>query len=86
MGFRFGRFYQIEATHRVNASDLRCLPQFEVRCDRQLSYVSEIEEQYAACGIPLGRSIAQIACNSVYWSISSTISLSKLPIIHLKCR
>ncbi|MEG4583431.1 hypothetical protein QUA71_28060 [Microcoleus sp. MON1_C5] len=28
MGFRFGRFYQIEATHRVNASDLRCLPQF----------------------------------------------------------
>jgi hypothetical protein len=28
MGFRFGRFYQIDASHRVNASDLRCLPQF----------------------------------------------------------
>ncbi|UNU22768.1 hypothetical protein D0A37_01750 [Microcoleus vaginatus HSN003] len=28
MGFRFGRFYQIEATYRVNASDLRCLAQF----------------------------------------------------------
>jgi len=28
MGFRFGRFYQIEVSHRVNASDLRCLPQF----------------------------------------------------------
>ncbi len=28
MGFRFGRFYQIETSHRVNGSDLRCLPQF----------------------------------------------------------
>ncbi|MEG4143696.1 MULTISPECIES: hypothetical protein [unclassified Microcoleus] len=28
ISFRFGRFYQIDARHRVNASDLRCLPQF----------------------------------------------------------
>jgi len=28
MGFGFGRFYQIDASHRVNASDLPCLPQF----------------------------------------------------------
>ncbi|MEG4632128.1 hypothetical protein QUB56_21460 [Microcoleus sp. AR_TQ3_B6] len=28
MGFGLGRFYQIEARHRVNASNLRCLPQF----------------------------------------------------------
>ncbi|MEG4489439.1 hypothetical protein [Microcoleus sp. D2_18a_B4] len=28
INFRFGRFYQIDASHRVNASDLRCLPQF----------------------------------------------------------
>ncbi|MEG4026180.1 hypothetical protein [Microcoleus sp. S13C4] len=28
ISFRFERFYQIDASHRVNASDLRCLPQF----------------------------------------------------------
>ncbi|MEG4210623.1 hypothetical protein [Microcoleus sp. S13_B4] len=28
ISFRFGRFYQIDASPRVNASDLRCLPQF----------------------------------------------------------
>jgi hypothetical protein len=28
ISFRFGRFYQIDASHRVKASDLRCLPQF----------------------------------------------------------
>ncbi|WP_333410647.1 hypothetical protein [Microcoleus sp. LAD1_D5] len=28
ISFRFGKFYQIDASHRVNASDLRCLPQF----------------------------------------------------------
>ncbi|MEG4328124.1 hypothetical protein [Microcoleus sp. herbarium5] len=28
ISFRFGRFYQIDGSHRVNANDLRCLPQF----------------------------------------------------------
>jgi len=28
ISFRFGRFYQIDASHRVKASDWCCLPQF----------------------------------------------------------